>query len=100
MYVYVYRPQGGNSSFNTKNNLETYTQYLILVKWVLVKLFSCLVITSQGVGVTSWIFDKMFLPCLLYLPIPIVIPFTSNIPWLFSPGLFDMYFFTTIQFSA
>ena len=38
------------------------------------------VITSRGVGVTSWKFDRMVLLSLLYLPIPMKGRFISNRP--------------------
>ena len=50
--------------------LASYAQTLILVKLILVKLISCLVITSYGAGVSGSKFGRIFLLGLLYLPIP------------------------------
>ena len=64
-----------------------YAQTSILVNLILVKSFSCLVITSQGVGVMTWEFGRVFLTCLLYVPVPIRGQKSSNRPRKFSRGL-------------
>ena len=53
------------------NNIFTpYAQTFICVNLILFKLFSCLVITFQGGGVTTCKFDRILPLDLLYLPIP------------------------------
>ena len=87
--------------FYLNNSAEVpYTPTLILVNLILVKSFSCLVTTSQGVGVATWEFARIVLLCLLYLPIPITGQNSSNGPQLFSPIIVAISFFKTITCSA
>ena len=65
-----------------------YAQTLILVSLILVNLSGFLVMTSRGVGVTTWKFVRMFLLCLLYLPTPIRAHFIINRPQFFRPKVF------------
>ena len=75
-----------------------YVQTLRAVVLILVKCFSCLVITSQGVGVMTWEFGRIFLLCLLYLPIPIRGQNSSNRPKLFNPKVVENIFFRLSTF--
>ena len=70
-------------------SIAVYAQTFIIVSIILVKLFSLLVISSQGVGVTTWESGRIFLLCLLYLPIPIRGQRSSNRPQFVSPKIFE-----------
>ena len=48
---------------------QIYTETLLLVNVVFVNIFSCLVTTFQGGGVTTRKFDRMIPPFFLYLPL-------------------------------
>ena len=70
-----------------------------VVVLILVKCFSVFVITSQGVGVMTWESGRMFLLCLLYLPIPIRGQTSSNRPSFLTRKLSrKKNKFTTIKF--
>ena len=56
------------SFFKEKSTL--YAHIETVVAFLVVKLFSCLLITSHGAGVSGSKFGRHFLLGLLYLPIP------------------------------
>ena len=58
----------------------TYAHIEIVAAFLVVKLFSCLVITSYGAGVSSSKFGRNVLLGLLYLPIPTRAGFKSTRP--------------------
>ena len=70
------------------DELCSYAQTVILVKLILVKLISLLVITSYGVGVSTSNFGRNFLLGLLYLPVTTTDGLKSARPYFLAPKRF------------
>ena len=60
-----------------------YAHIEIVVAFSVFISLSVLVVASLGGGVTTLNFDRMFLLCILYLPLPIRTRFINNCPWFF-----------------
>ena len=71
------------------NSILFYAHIEEVVTCSVVKLFSCLIITSERVGAMTWEFWGNVRLCFLYLPIPTRTQNSSNKPLFFSPKLFE-----------
>ena len=81
MYTFVeehYATTHEKQQTNDQKYNEIYARVDIVVTFLVVNIFSCLIIASYGGGVMTWEVGELL--CLLYLPIPIRGQNSSNRP--------------------